>query len=174
MRWLPTRDYLCNYVVSHLPWRDLRMNTYRSLGVKIGKESTILMSCEMRFAWNIVIGQQCVINRNCYLDGLGGIIIGDQVNISSHTLLITGSHDPKSKDLAGYTLPINIEDYSWLCTRSTILAGVTVGKGAVVAAGSVVTKSVEPFTIVAGVPARKIGERPHDLNYVPSHNVSWE
>ena len=172
---VPTKDYLCNFVINQIPFHDLRMKNYRRLGVKIGAGSTIFMSTDMHEAENISIGEATVINQHCYLDGRGGLKIGNNVNISSHVLLVAGSHDVQNGEhFAGYSEPITIEDYVWLCTRSTILAGVTVGRGAVVAAGAVVTKSVEPYTIVGGVPAVKIGQRNQDLNYsLATDYASW-
>jgi maltose O-acetyltransferase len=58
-----------------------------------------------------------------------------------------------------------IEDYAWLSCRTVILPGVKIGFGAVVCAGAVVTKNIEPYSIVAGVPAKKIGERAKNLSY---------
>lgn len=171
---IPTKDYLCNYVINRIPIHDARMKAYRRLGITIGAGSTILMSTEMYHADEITIGDSTIINPHCYLDGRGGLNIGSNVNISSHVLLVAGSHDIQNgEDFAGFAERIVIEDYVWLCTRSTILAGITVGRGAVVAAGAVVTKSVEPYTVVAGIPARKIGERNPNLNYSLSYNVSW-
>jgi len=69
--------------------------------------------------------------------------------------------------------PVIIEDYAWVSSRTTLLPGVTIGKGAVVAAGAVVTKSVEPYTVVGGVPAKKIGERSKELNYKLSSSVPF-
>ena len=171
----PTRDYLCNFVVNRLPILSSRMATYRRLGVRIGHQTTILMSVEMHRAEDVTIGRNTVINQHCRLDGRGGLLIGNNVNISSHVLLVAGTHDVQDgQAFSGCIKPIVIEDYAWLCTRSTVLAGVTVGRGAVVAAGAVVTKSVPPYAIVAGVPARKIGERNPDLNYDLVYEVSWE
>ena len=163
---VPTKDYLCNYVINRIPFLDLRMKNYRRLGMRIGADSVIFMSTYMHEAVNITIGEATIINQHCSLDGRGGLTIGSNVNISSHVILVAGSHDVQNAEcFAGYAKPITVEDYVWLCTRSTILAGVTVGRGAVVAAGAVVTKSVEPYTIVGGIPAVKIGERNQDLHY---------
>ena len=71
----------------------------------------------------------------------------------------------KSGGFENVRAPVKIEDYAWLGTRATVLAGVTIGRGAVVATGAVVTRDVEAYTVVAGIPARKIGERPRDLAY---------
>jgi len=173
---VPTKDYLCNYVISQIPFHSLRMKNYRRLGVKIGDGSTILMSTQMHEATNITIGEGTVINPYCYLDGRGGLKIGSYVNISSHVVLVAGSHEVQDGErFLGFAKPITIEDYVWLCTRSTVLPGVTIGYGAVVAAGAVVTKSVEPYSIVAGVPARKIGERTKNLSYrFGDYSVSWQ
>lgn len=171
---LPTKDYLCNYVINRIPFHNLRMSAYRALGVRIGAQSTLLMSTEMQHCTDLTIGRNTIINPHCLLDGRGGLVIGDNVNISSHVLLVAGKHDIQNgAEFAGSAERIVVEDYAWLCTRATILAGVTIGRGAVVAAGAVVTKSVAPHTVVAGVPARKIGERNPDLHYTLVYDVSW-
>ncbi|MBU2900551.1 acyltransferase [Maribacter dokdonensis] len=117
----------------------------------------------------IVIGENSVINRKCYLDGRGGVIIGNNVSISPEVNLITATHDAQSKNFEYAIKLIRIEDYVWIGTRATILPGVSLGKGCVVATGSVVSKDVAPFTIVGGVPAKKIGDRNNYLDY----NCKW-
>jgi acetyltransferase-like isoleucine patch superfamily enzyme len=92
-------------------------------------------------------------------------VIGRNVNLSSEVLIRTAQHDYQSPDFKTVFHPVKIEDYVWLGPRCIILPGVTVGEGAVVAAGAVVTKDVEPYTLVGGVPAKKIGERPKNLQY---------
>jgi acetyltransferase-like isoleucine patch superfamily enzyme len=104
-----------------------------------------------------------VVGAFCRLDGRGTLRIGNNVNISSYTIIEAGSHHFVT--FADHYAPIVIEDHVWVGTRALILQGVTVGEGAIVAAGSVVTRSVPPYTIVAGVPARKIGERPKEIAY---------
>lgn len=151
------------------------MALYRKLGVRIGQNSTILMLAEMHFARQIRIGQNSVINPHCYLDGRGGLDIGSNVNISQNVLLVAGSHDYRDgQKFAGSAVPIKIEDYAWLCARCTVLPGVVIGRGAVIAAGAVVTKSVEAHAIMAGVPAKKIGERTDDLTYELVYDVDWQ
>ena len=172
---LPTKDYLCNHVINRIPIVATRMRAYRRLGLRIGAGSTILMSTEMHRAEDLTIGRNTIINQHCYLDGRDGLLIGDNVNISSHVLLVAGSHDVQDGEyFAGSAQRIVIEDYAWLCTRAMVLPGVTIGRGAVVAAGAVVTKSVPPHTIVAGTPAKKIGERTENLQYELVYDVSWQ
>jgi acetyltransferase-like isoleucine patch superfamily enzyme len=111
------------------------------------------------------MGKNSVINQKCRLDNRGFITIGDNVSISAEVCILTADHDPQSRDFSGTIRPVTIEDYVFIGTRAMILPGVTLAKGSFIAAGAVVTKNVEPFTIVAGVPAKPIGKRRTDLDY---------
>jgi acetyltransferase-like isoleucine patch superfamily enzyme len=94
-----------------------------------------------------------------------GLTIGSNVNISNEVMIWTLHHDYNDADFASTGQAVIIEDYVWLCSRSIILPGVTIGKGAVVAAGAVVTKNVEPYTVVGGIPAKQIAKRNENLTY---------
>jgi maltose O-acetyltransferase len=171
---IPTRDYVCNHLVSHIPFAGLRMWAYRRLGLRIGEQSIIFMNTEFIDCRSATIGKGTVIGNHCCIDARGGLVIGNNVNISSYTLLIAGSHDVQSVDFAGSAQPITVEDDVWLCTHCTILAGVTVGRGAVVAACAVATKNIPPYTIVAGIPAKAIGQRKENLHYdLSGFHPSW-
>ena len=89
----PTKDYLCNFFINSIPLVKLRMAAYRMLGITIGAGTTILMRTEVHCGIQMTIGRHTVINQHCLLDGRGGLSIGDNVNISSHVLLVAGSHD---------------------------------------------------------------------------------
>ncbi|EKD63209.1 MAG: acetyltransferase [uncultured bacterium] len=114
---------------------------------------------------NLEIGSDVCIGKNNFFQSRDKIKIGDHVNISGYSFFITGSHDINGTDFKSVYAPITIGNYAWICTNSMILPGVTIGDGAVVAAGSVVTKDVAPYTVVAGNPAVKIKDRPKNLNY---------
>jgi maltose O-acetyltransferase len=118
---------------------------------------------------HIVIGEHCVIDRDCALDGRGEIVIGNNVNISPEVMILTAYHDPDAENFAGVEKPVEIEDYAWIATRALILPGVKIGRGAVVAAGAVVTKDVPSQAIVGGNPAKFIRDRKgiqrYQLNY---------
>jgi maltose O-acetyltransferase len=100
-----------------------------------------------------------IINQQCCLDGRGGLSIGDYVSISPGVWILTDSHDMHDPLFREVLAPVTIGNHAWIGSRALILPGVTVGEGAVVAAGAVVTSDVEPYTVVGGVPARPIGTR---------------
>jgi acetyltransferase-like isoleucine patch superfamily enzyme len=105
----------------------------------------------------VSIGERCFIQQCCTFFWRGGIEIGNDVFIGPKVNLITINHDvnPDNRS-ATYGRRIVIEDKVWIGINSTILPGVIIGYGAIVGAGSVVTKNVEPMTIVAGNPARVV------------------
>lgn len=163
------RNYLPNHVFNKIPSYIIRHFIYRVFyQIKIGKGSSIHLNCRINKT-KIQIGINTAINRKCYLDSRGGLTIGNNVSISPEVHLITASHDVQSKEFTFYTLPIIIEDYVWVGTRATVLPGVTLGKGCVVASGAVVVKDVDPFAIVGGVPAKTISTRTKNLSY----NCRW-
>ncbi len=128
------------------------------------------MGVETRSGKNISIGDHTVVNKRVLLDGRGGkLTIGSQVDIAQEANIWTLSHDPHDDFHATRGADVTIEDYVWIGARATILPGVRIGRGAVVAAGSVVTRDVPPMTIVAGVPARAIGIRKSELKYTLDH-----
>lgn len=110
--------------------------------------------------FNITIGKDSIIGEKAVLDGRDKLIIGDHVDIASEVMIYNAEHDIHAEDFTkAHIEPTIIEDYVFIGPRAIILPGVRLGKGAIVAAGAVVSKSVEPFTIVGGVPAKAIGER---------------
>lgn len=154
------RLYLCNYVISNIPIHSFRLWYYRGImGFNIGKESSIFMGSKFDCARGFIMGENSVINANCRIDTRGGIEIGSNVSISEDVILLTADHDLDSVDFKGRNKKIIINDFVWIGTRSMLLPGVKLGKGAVVAAGSVVTKNVDSLTVVGGVPAKFIRER---------------
>lgn len=106
---------------------------------------------------NIHIGKRVFINSGCRFQDQGGIYIGDDVLVGHNCVIATINHveDPEHRgDMT--TRPVRIGNQVWIGANVTILPGVTVGDGAILAAGAVVTKDVEPRTVVGGIPARKL------------------
>lgn len=168
---LDTILYVCNRIVTKVPSHTLRLAFYRNvMGYQIGTQSYIFMDAWFDAEKQFSLGANSVINQRCRLDNRGGITIGSNVSISSDTIILTADHDPQSSNFAGRIKSVVIGDFVFIGTRALILPGVTLGKGCVVAAGSVVTKDVPAFTIVAGVPAVKIGQRTEDLHYAINYD----
>ena len=169
---LPLVRYLTNRVIARVPVYAVRHAWYkRVLGMRIGEGSTLLMDLYLYIrgrtrteqSGGITIGRRSVINQQCCLDGRGGLTIGDYVSISPGVWILTDSHDMHDPDFREILAPVTICNHAWIGSRAMILPGVTVGEGAVVAAGAVVTSNVEPYTVVGGVPARQIGTRNPNL-----------
>ncbi|MBA2586961.1 MAG: acyltransferase [Chthoniobacterales bacterium] len=164
--WFDGVLYVCNHLIAHFPSHFLRKVFYRSvMQFEIGAGSFIFMGAKFDARRGFSLGSHSVINDRCRLDNRGGLEIGSNVSISSEVCILTADHDPRSSSFAGRNRAVRIDDRVFVGTRATILPGVTVGKGAFVAAGALVTKNVAPFAIVAGSPARVIGTRPTDLSY---------
>jgi acetyltransferase-like isoleucine patch superfamily enzyme len=160
------RLYLCNHVVTYTPFHCLRLPFYRRImGFQLGTGVAIHLGTRFDSAGRLKIGTNSVINENCRLDSRGGITIGCNVSISGETIILTADHDLDSEMFAGRHKPVTILDRAWIGTRVLILPGVSIGEGAVVAAGAVVTKNVAPYTVVAGVPAKVVRQRSYKLNY---------
>lgn len=112
----------------------------------------------------ISIGEGCTINQYSIINGAGGVDIGKNVMIASHACIYSSNHNFTRGDQPmrqqGLSLePVKIEDDVWIATHAVILAGVKIGRGSIVAAGAVVSKDVEPYFIVGGVPAVPISRR---------------
>jgi acetyltransferase-like isoleucine patch superfamily enzyme len=164
------RLYLCNHLIANIPSHRIRLWYYEKImGFKIGSKSTILMKTVIDCTKGIIIGENVVVNARCRLDNRGTITIGDNVSISSDVIILTADHDMNSSNFSGRNRPVIIDDYVWIGTRAIIMPGVTIGKGAVVAAGSLVTKNIAPFHVVGGIPAKFIKERKKELNYNPEY-----
>lgn len=132
----------------------------------LGKKCSFLMGVEFRNSKNIHIGNNCIFNKNVLLDGRGGkLIIGNNVDIAQETNIWTLQHNVNDNNHLSVGKDVIIEDYVWIASRVTVLPGVKIGRGAVIAANSVVTKDIESMTVVAGNPAKVISNRNNKLLY---------
>jgi maltose O-acetyltransferase len=163
-------NYATNHVVAHLPSYRLRHAWYRRvLGLSLGDGAGVYMGC---FVWfngpgqvrrdGSFLGARTRINRDCCLDLRGSLLIGNDVSVSAEVMILTGLHRHDRPGFAFETRPVVIEDHVWIGARAVILPGASIGRGAVVAAGAVVSGRVPPMTVVGGVPARAIGTRPEE------------
>jgi maltose O-acetyltransferase len=179
---VPDNEFVLNLVASRIPWRAPRMRVYRAFGVHLEdiETSTIMLGSEVWSPHRLSIGANTVIGRQCIVDCRAraveqefSVTIGRNVNITSQVVLVAGKHQIHSPTFETASAPIVVEDYAWISLRAIVLGGVTVGEGAVVTAGAVVTRDVEPYTIVGGAPARPIGQRERGLHYDIDYRPDW-
>lgn len=171
--------FILNMIYGWIRYRIIRLgkipcHLYRNFVLRyvykmdIGKNVVIYGGFEIREPWNIHIGEGSIIGDNSILDGRNGIVIGSNVNLSTGVWIWTEQHDIndvffESNNKGGMVV---IEDRAWISSRVSILPNVVIKEGAVVAAGAVVSKTCEAFSVNGGVPAKSIGERNNNLKYV--------
>ncbi len=156
--------------IARWPGYRLRRWAFRKIGkLTVGEHSWIHRGLRLFSLGGITIGEYCVVNPECWLDGRRGITLGNSVHLGVGSRILTLGHDPQDPHFGVKGAPVVIHDYAWLGAWSLVMPGVEIGEGAVVGAGSVVTRDVDPYTIVCGNPARIIGQRTRDLSY----QVEW-
>lgn len=161
-----------NSVINKIPSRHLRKWIDMLLGARYGKGAYTFRRTEVYYPKGLYIGKNSTVGWFTLLDSRGGLYIGNNVVIASYVKIIDGKHDINTPGFEASFAPIVIKDYVWVCTGAIILQGVTIGKGAVVAAGAVVTKDVPEYAIVGGNPARVIGERKErEYTYSPKTDL---
>ncbi len=142
-------------------WRRLLL---RLFGAKIGRNARISPSVKVWAPWNLNVGDEAAIAHDvdCYC--VDQITIGHHATVSQYTFLCTASHDLADPHMRLITGPITIADQAWVCAGAFVGMGLLIGEGAVIGAMSVVIKPVDPWTIVAGNPAKFIKQRQlHDF-----------
>jgi acetyltransferase-like isoleucine patch superfamily enzyme len=156
---------LWNHLLGRVPLYWFRHLVVRQLyGLRMGR-SNLHRAVTLLSPWQIRIGDNVNIQMGCFLDGRGGLTIGNNVDVTPGVRILTEQHDIDSPDYATVKKPVIIHDHVVIGAWALILPGVTVGEGAVIASGAVVVKSVEPYTLVAGNPAVKKRDRARDLRY---------
>lgn len=158
--------YFYNEWVSRIPSRTLRGLYLRQWLGHLGEGSSVQMRCRFLNGRKVHLGERNIINFGCLFDGRKfDIRTGTDVSIGPEASILTLGHDPQSKTFADKGSPVIIGDHVWIGYRALVLPGVTIGDGAVIAAGSIVSRDVDPYTIVAGTPAKVIGTRERELDY---------
>ena len=155
------KEWFLGSLVNRIPFSRIRGRLYERIG-RIQFESVddtlLLRGVEVLDPHGIQIGRGTVVNRHVVLDGRGGLEIGRDVGIAERSVILTSAHGFEG-GITDRVWRTRIEDKVFINLGAMIMGGVIVGEGAVVAAGALVTKDVEPWTMVAGVPAKKIGDR---------------
>ena len=159
-----------NKIISNFPSHNIRLFLLRRAGAKIAKGAAIHSGCQFWNPKGLVIQEGSVIGFSCILDARQGLIIGKNVCLASQVMVWSLHHDYNSPDFKAVGGCVTIGDYAWLCSRSIILPGINIAVGTVVAAGAVVSKNPDAYSVVGGIPAKKIGNRNQNINYnyIPS------
>lgn len=165
---------LATGVIMRIPFYAVRHLWLKVFLAHLGKGNAIKRKVEVRIPHRISIGNNNCINHNVLLDGRGELFIGNNVDIAQEVNIWTAQHDYNDENYRGVTAKVVIEDYVWIASRATILPGVRIRNGAVIAAGAVVTKDVPENAIVGGIPARIIGYRNCNLKYKLGERIWFE
>ena len=162
----------CEYYLyrnSLIPSHTIRNFIYRHVcKIHLAEKAVIYYGTEIRCPSNVIIGKGSIIGDHSVLDGRNGIIIGENVCFASNVRIWTEQHDHRDPWFRCETQihnPVIIDDRAWIGSHTIILHSVHIGEGAVVAAGAVVTHNVPPYSIVAGIPAKIVGNRNKGLMY---------
>ncbi len=169
------RDYLLNHLVNRIPIVGPRMRAYAALGVRFDdvRTTNIALGVEMWCGARLTMGRRSTIGQHCSIDARGGVSIGDDVSVSREAMVLTATHEAHDPSFGATLGAVQLESRSWLGVRALILPGIRIGEAAIVGAGAVVTSDVEPYTIVAGNPAKPIGTRRAPLSYQLDWRPSW-
>lgn len=163
--------YICNHIITFIPIRSVRKLFYlKVMDFKISHDVAIFMGCRFDTLHGLVIDSFVVISKYCRLDTRGGITIGKNVSLGEEVQIITADHDMADPKYKGRTKEVILGDYVSVGTRAMILPGCILGTGAVLGAGSILTKSIPDYEIWAGSPAKKIGDRNKLLTYTIKYN----
>lgn len=174
-----TKGGLSRFIIINLgliPSIRIRILLYRLLGADIKSRAVIHYRTEIRAPYRLSIGKGSIIGDNAILDARNSLRIGNNVNLSSNVSIYTEQHDYRDElfrcTKRGHK-PVEIGDRAWIGSNVIILPGVTIGEGAVCCSGCVVTKDVEPFAVVAGIPAKTVTTRPQTLRYEFDGSTCW-
>lgn len=162
--------YLPQYIPNEALFKKFRANICKNFFRKCGKNVNIKRGAFFGSGKNIEIGDNSDIGLDAYIAGIdrgGELVIGNNVMMAPHVTILTLSHNYDNPEIpinqqGSYPTKVIIDDDVWIGYRAIILPNITIGKGAIIGAGAVVTHNVPPYKIVGGVPAKIIKDRRKD------------
>lgn len=131
----------------------------RRFGARLGKNNFIYPSARIWAPWLLETGDVVTLARKTFIYNVGGVFIGHHAIVSEDAFVCGATHDYQSVDFDLQSRPVRLDPYVWVCARAILLPGVVCGEGAVLGAGAVASRDLEPWTVYAGNPARKCGSR---------------
>ncbi|MBQ4057553.1 MAG: hypothetical protein IJD40_01325 [Lachnospiraceae bacterium] len=167
---------IVNHFVNHIPSWIIRKFFYRLCGLKIGKNSRIKMNVIVYRPRDISIGSGTIINEGALLDGRGGLIIGNNVNVSMYAILYSGSHKSYSRTFEYYTSKTTVEDCCWIGTRAVVMPGSYIQRNSILSVNSVFKGKSDVGGIYMGIPAQLVKFREFFDDYEEDlvHNYWFE
>jgi putative colanic acid biosynthesis acetyltransferase WcaF len=142
-----------------LPSSAVRVTLLRLFGARVGTGVVIRPGVRVKFPWNLIVGDNCWIGEESWIDNLAAVSLGNDVCLSQGAYLCTGNHDWSDPSFGLIVKPIRIEDGGWVGARAVLAPGVSLGEEAIAGMGSVVTRNIPSQEIHAGNPARFISYR---------------
>ncbi len=158
-----------NYLVTNIPCWHIRKLFYMLFRMKIGTKSRLNMKVIVWDPWKIRIGKETIVNEYAFLDGRGGLTIGDSTSIAMWAVLYSSSHYADSPSFEYYTKPTVVGDNCWVCARSIVLPGSNVKDRVIIGANSVFKGEAEEAGIYSGNPSSLVRKRKVDDDY----NREW-
>ena len=153
------REHLAEWCLPKAKSNRRRVRIMKRMGVKIEGPIAVRKGLEIRGAGQLVIKKGVSLGPGVLLDAQKGLEIGESAVIAYQAIIWSLNHDYNDIHFVTKGAKTTIGKYAWVCSRSIILPGITVGDYAVVASGAIVTKDVPPYAIVAGIPAKVVGYR---------------
>ncbi len=138
---------------SSLPFIWLKPILLKLYGAKVGKSVFIKPNVNIKYPWNLEIGDHTWIGENVWIDNLDKVKIGNNVCLSQGAMLLCGNHNYKKETFDLITGPIRIEDGAWICSKATVTQNVTCQSHSVLGVGSMANKDLDAYTVYSGVPA---------------------
>jgi putative colanic acid biosynthesis acetyltransferase WcaF len=149
-----------------LPSSSIRVALLKAFGARIGINVVIRPGVQVKYPWNLVVGDNCWIGERCWIDNLTTVRLGNNVCVSQAAYLCTGNHDWTDPAFGLMISPIQLNNASWVGAMAILAPGTVLGIGSVAAAGSVISGVIPDYEVHAGNPAvfvkvRKIRETKH-------------
>jgi putative colanic acid biosynthesis acetyltransferase WcaF len=152
--------YAIFFRLSPRPFHAWRAFLLRIFGAKLGKNCHIYSRARIWAPWNLRCEELASIADDAIVYNPAPVAIGSHATVSQEAYLCGATHNYENPTFPLVAMPITIGARAWICARATVQPGLTIGEGAVLALGAVATKNLEPWTVYAGIPAKKIKTRP--------------
>ena len=154
--------YFCNVLIMKngwIPFAGLKVKLLRAFGAKIGKNVLFKPCVNVKYPWNLEIGDNVWIGENVWIDNLVKVRIGNNVCISQGAMLLCGNHNYKKVSFDLMVGEITIDDGAWVGAMSVVCPGVRLMSHSVLSVGSVASHNLEPYGIYSGIPCTMVRQR---------------